>query len=106
MKKAILIIIGVIVFGYVAFICEESIRLRNNSEAQPLIVLDKVFCSKDHWVCYGSDREYKENYISLGFSLKREYILEPDATKENHKYHLAGEEFWLFGKFLIWGWIS
>ncbi len=74
-----------IILIYVLFIVEESIRLSNNAVAKPLIVFE----------------EYKTReitiYKSIGFTLKND---------ECNKGLCGGQEFWLFDKFLIWGWIS
>ncbi len=106
MLKKILIVICSIILVYFAFIFEESIRLKNDTESKPLIILDKVFCDKEDAICYGNDLEYKEEYISLGFNYIQRYALDEQASEDNLSYHIVAEEFWLFNKFLIWGWIS
>ena len=103
--KAILIILGILLIGYIMFMVEESVRLQNDYKAEPLIVIDKVMCSKDSYACYGKNGEYEEKYTSLGFVLKRSYVLDEYATAESHSYHIVSSEFWLFNKYMLWGWI-
>lgn len=107
MKKIILIIFGAIILSYIAFICEESIRLKNDSESTPVIVLDQTFCDKDSFACYEANGgEFIKEYNSLGFSFYKRYALDEGSTEKSFNYHLIGEEFYLFNKFLIWAWIS
>lgn len=105
MKKLIIFLV-VLALAYAVFVCEESIRLKNDYKSVPVIVLGKTKCSKDSWECYDKNGAYTENYTSLGFSLKREYLLDEDANEANFRYHIAASECWLFNKFLLWGWIS
>jgi len=105
-KKAILIIFGSIILLYSVFILEESIRLSHNEGSKPLIVLDKVFCSKEDYGCYDMNGEYEEKYISLGFVFKQGYYLDEGSTSDNYNYHLYKEEFYLFNKIFLWGWIN
>lgn len=63
-------------------------------------------CSKDEWVCYGEDGKYTEIYWGLGFTLKRNYYLDEKYSKDNHMYHLSGEEILLFNKFRLWSWTA
>ena len=100
--KLLGIIIIFIISLFLIFMIEESIRLKNNFGSKPLIVIGKVLCSKDDWICYGDDGKYTEEYYSLGFILKQDYYLDVDSTKDNHKYHLVKEEFLLFNKFKLW----
>ena len=100
MKKAILIIIGVLVFGYIAFICEESIRLKNNDVAKPLIIIDQIMCDRESIACYGDDKEYTESYTSLGFNVKRTFRLDERSSEDNLMYYPTSGEFWLFDKLL------
>lgn len=105
MKNKVLLIIGALFITYFVFICEESIRLKSDSESLPLIVTDKTKCGANDYECYDNG-EYKETYYSFGFLLKKDYYLNQDSNEENVKYHVVAEEFWLFNKFLIWAWIS
>ena len=89
MKKKVVKVIGILILSvallYILFIVEESIRLSNNFKEEPLIVLEEYK--------FGETTTYK----SLGFTLK---------NNECNKGLCGGQEFWLFDKFLIWGWIS
>ena len=106
MKKIILRIIIIILISYFIFLAEESIRLYNNSKSIPLVVLDKKLCSKDSIVCYDYKNEYEEEYLSLGFKLKKVYYLDSKSSQDNLMYYLVKEEFYLLNKFMLWGWIS
>ena len=61
---------------FTIFIFEESIRLEHYPNSKPLIIIDKIMCSKDDWICYGDDKKYTEEYYSIGFSLKMNYYLD------------------------------
>lgn len=106
MKKKLLIIAISIVIVFVLFVTEESIRLKRNLNEKPLIIIDKIMCSKDDWVCYGEDGNYTEIYWGLGFTLKKVYYLDEKSSEDNHMYHLSGEEFLLFNKFRLWSWTA
>ena len=83
--KKILKILEIIIISLIGlftiFIFEESIRLEHYPNSKPLIIIDKIMCSKDDWICYGDDKKYTEEYYSIGFSLKMNYYLLKD-------YHL------------------
>ena len=100
MKKVLKIVILIIII-FSIFIIEESVRL-NKGDFKPLIVIDKIMCSKDSLVCYGDDRKYEEKYISLGFTLKLEYYLDEKSSEDNHMYYLVDKEFLLFNKIKIY----
>ena len=95
--KNILKIIGIailsVVLVYALFIVEESIRLSNNSLAEPLIVFEESYSGSV------GDATYK----SLGFTLITEYAYFEDS---NDRVYPISQEFWLFDRFLIWAWIS
>ena len=101
--KIIGIIIVSIILIYVLFITEESIRLKNKGGREPLIILGGY--------CWGdklerTERSYKTDCKGLGYSLKREYVLSDKSSEDLKMYYLIHEEFWLFDKFLLWGWVS
>ncbi len=95
--KKILKIIGIailsVVLVYTLFIVEESIRLSNNSLAEPLIVFEESCSSSEGAV----------TYKSLGFTLITEYA---NFEGSNDRVYPMAQEFWLFDRFLIWAWIS
>lgn len=96
MKKNLKItgmILLLIIMIYAFFIIEESVRLSNDSLAEPLIVFEKSNSSDI------GDITYK----SLGFTLITEYAKFNDS---NDRVYPISQEFWLFDKFLVWGWIS
>ena len=104
MKKILkisLIILVSLVLLYAIFIFEESIRL-HNGKGSPLIKLGGT--------CTGDKTEhiddYTEDCIGLGYRIKREYILGGMVKENNDKFYLISEEFWLFDKYLLRGWIS
>ena len=84
---------------FTIYIVVESVRLRNG-ESEPLIVMGGT--------CDGDKTKYKEDYETdcegIGFSIRRKYVL--DTTTKEKTFHLIQEEFWLFDKFMLWGWIS
>lgn len=104
--KIILIVILSLIGLLAIFITEESIRLKNNPDNKPLIVIDKIFCGKDYRVCYGEDGKYTEQYWSIGFVLKIDYRLDEISSDDNIIYHATEAEFLLFNKFILWAWIE
>ena len=104
MKKVLKILLLIIVsvsFLYAVFIFEESIRLQNG-KGSPLIKLGGT-CTSDKIEHISN---YKEDCIGLGYRIKREYILGEQSSEDNKIFYLIHEEFWLFDKFLIRGWIA
>ncbi len=103
--KKIFAILGIVISSllviYILFVAEESIRLKRGGQ-RPLIVISGT--------CDGDKIEHTGNYEtdcqSLGFSIKREYVLDEKSSDDNKMYKLISEEFWLFDKYLVWGWIS
>lgn len=97
MKKKVVKIIGIVmlsfILAYTLFIVEESIRLSNNSLAEPLIVFEESYSGSV------GDATYK----SLGFTLITEYAYFEDS---NDRVYPISQEFWLFDRFLIWAWIN
>lgn len=91
--KIIGIVIILIVFLYTIFIVEESIRLSNNTLAEPLIIFEESYSGNIGDVAYKS----------LGFTFKVDYA---NFSNSNDQVYPISQEFWLFDKFLIWGWIS
>ena len=93
--KSILKIIGktsgIIILIYVLFIAEESIRLSIKKSAEPLIVFEEKYINE------GKELTYK----SLEFTYNMSF-----SCRSSDLCFLSGQEFWLFDKFLIWGWIS
>lgn len=104
--KILEIIIISLIGLFTIFIFEESIRLEHYPNSKPLIIIDKIMCSKDDWICYGDDKKYTEEYYSIGFSLKMNYYLDKNSSEDNHIYQLTGKEFMLFNKFRLWTWVS
>ena len=72
----------------------------NKPDSKPLIVIDKIFCSKDSWVCY-KDGKYTEEYLSLGFTLKTDYYLDSKSSEDNLIYHWEKTSMYLFNKILL-----
>jgi len=96
MKKIIKIIVLVflsVIFLYALFITEEVIRLSRDSLAEPLIVFEEIYIGNNGDVIYES----------LGFTLTTKFAKFSDS--DDMVYPIS-QEFWLFEKFLIWGWIS
>ena len=108
MKKVIKIIATIIISIiciYTLFITEESFRLKHGGK-HPIIILDGT-CDGDKTI--HTESKYINNCKGIGYRIKREYILggiAGYASEDKKEYKLVSEEFWLFDKFLIWGWIS
>jgi len=96
MKKTIKIarsIVVILILIYTLFIVEESIRLSNNSLAEPLIIFKETYIGKNGDI----------TYESLGFTLITKFANYPGS---NDVTYVTAQEFWLFDIFLIWAWIS
>ena len=63
----------------------EIVRFRVFSFEEPLIVLDQTFCSKDYVGCFGDDKKYTQEYISVGFTVRFEYHLNSDFDSKNYE---------------------
>ena len=95
---ALIIITTLILISLYIFV--ECIRINNKPDSKPLIVIDKIFCSKDSWVCY-KDGKYTEEYLSLGFTLKTDYYLDSKSSEDNLIYHWEKTSMYLFNKILL-----
>ena len=91
--KVLWLILFIVVLIYTLFIVEESIRLSNNPLSAPLIIFEESY----------SGNVGDVTYKSLGFTLKIDYA---KFTDSSDMVYPVAEEFWLFDRFLIWGWIS
>ena len=98
--KIIIIILASIIFIYALFITEESIRIEKGGE--PLIILNGT-CNHNE---IPLTNNYETTCQSIGFKIKRRYAYEFTPASDVRTFYLVKEEFWLFDKFLIWGWIS
>ena len=98
--RIIVIIVALLIISYALFLTEESIRIEKGGE--PLIILNGT--------CEINEMPYDNGYEticrSLGFKLKRRYAYEFTPASDVRRSYIIKEEFWLFNKFLIWGWIS
>ena len=81
-------IIFLIIILYILFIAEEIIRL-SDSLQEPLIVLEEI------------NTYDGVTYKSFGYTLNRNFYCKSDDLCIVNEV-----EFWLFDKYLIWGWIS
>ena len=90
--KKVLKIIGIVLLSiigiYTLFVIEESIRLSNNVDAKPMLVILKTDFNKSV--------NSSVTYDSIGFKLINKYS----------DTFIIGQEFWLFDTFMLWGWIS
>lgn len=102
LRKFGIIIISILGI-YILFIVEESIRLKRDGQ-YPLVILDGGYCEKTDKIQY-TENGYKSNCKGLGYSIEREYLLGGQAH-DSDTYFLIKEEFWLFDKYLLWGWIA
>ena len=106
MKKFFKVIIFLVVMTFcvfMIFITEECIRLNYIHDSKPLIVTDQTKYSVS---ALEPGEEMDIDYFSLGFKLRKTYCLDRDSTEDNKMVRIAGEEFYLFNKYLIWAWIS
>ena len=101
--KIILIILAAIVIVFSIFILEESIRLKNNDNALPLIVTDKTkYCVS----CIEIGEEIEMEYYSIGYKVKINYYKSEKSHNDLVFIGVSGKEFYLFNKFMLWSWIS
>lgn len=89
MKKIFRLII-VLIFIYSIFMVEESIRLSNNMEAKPLIIINEIKVNE------------MVIYESVGFKLINKY----GYIDNNDERTCLGQEVWLFNIIMLWGWIT
>jgi len=87
--KILISLIILITFMYTFFIMEESIRLSNDTNSKPLIIISQT------------KNTYQDTYKSIGFKLINKY-----GKDEKENLFCIGQEFWLWNKFMLWGWIS
>lgn len=96
--KKIVKIVGIVLLSiigiYTIFVIEESIRLSNNVDAKPMIVIFETDLNKSV--------NSSITYDSVGFKLINKY----SDTNVDEKLDIIGQEFWLFDTFMLWGWIS
>lgn len=97
MKKKVLYIIVSIIIIFAVFITEESVRLHINNNATPILVIDKTKCNKEDVSCF-SNNKYTEDYWSIGFKVKYDYVLEENDLKAK----LIKKEFYLFNNIKVW----
>ena len=95
MKKILTIILSIVCI-YILFVGEECIRLNNNVNSKPVIILKE----EDNF----DKNEY--TYYSLGFKLKKEYLVDEKSHDDLRFLNIVGEEFYLFDKILLWAWIE
>ena len=102
--KILLIIFIAVLFLYAIFIAEESIRLKNGG-INPIIIVGKdSHCDSDK--IKHLEESYETSCKGIGYRIKREYILDEKSSEDNRIYIKIKEEFWLFDKYLLWGWVS
>ncbi len=98
--KIIAIVLAVLLAGYAIFVAADSVRLRKASlsgsgtpPTKPLVTLSQEDLSEEgiHHV----------TYTGLGYAVTYEV-----SEWEDGQTHLDGAEFRLFGKMLVWAWIS
>ena len=98
--KIIVIILLTIAILYALFITEESFRLKKDGE-YPLIILNNGYCNKNGKV-KNTQAGYEIKCNGLGYSIIREYSPKEESSDV---YFEIKAEFWLFDKYLLWGWI-
>ena len=103
--KIIGVIVLIIVVSPIILIGEESIRLQNNKEAMPLIVLSTERKVLDGYSEEDDVIEVENIANSIGFSLHVR-VREEKESSDNYVGTIIGKEFWLFNSILIWGYIE
>ena len=95
--KIIAVVLAVLLVGYAVFVAADSIRLRKASLAgsptKPLLTV-----SQDDRTQEGIDRL---TYTGPGYAVTYEVFEQEDGQTQ-----VDGAEFRLFGKILVWAWIS
>ena len=99
MKITIILVFFMIVFAM--YIFEESNRLKDGN-GKPIIIVGGT-CEVDDSKQFS---DYETDCKALGYSIKRSYVLDIDSIEDNRHFILVSEEFWLFDRILLWGWIS
>lgn len=100
--KILLIIIFSIILIFAIYICEESIRLRKVQTAKPLIITDQTkYCVE----CINVGEEIEMEYYSIGYKVKIRYYKSEKSHGDLVFIGILGKEFYLFNRYLIWGWI-
>lgn len=97
--KIIAVVLAVLLAGYAIFVAADSVRLRKASlaasaaPAKPLVTLSQEDLTEEgiHHV----------TYTGPGYAVTYEV-----SQWEDGQTHLDGAEFRLFGKLLVWAWIS
>lgn len=102
--KITLIVFITIICIYALFLTEESIRLKNGGKAPVIILRDSGYCDGDK--TEHTEMRYTTNCKGIGYRIEREYLFGGQTNETDKGYVLIKEEFWLFDKFLLWGWIS
>lgn len=93
---------GVFLLGFILifflFICEESVRLRYDNKAVPLIAFDKTkYCV----TCLEKDETATVEYYSLFFKTDVEYV-----GLGYGEYKVTRKEFYLLYRILTWAWVE
>ena len=101
--KIICFVLLAVVLLFSIFIAEESIRLKSNDEALPLIITDQTkYCVS----CIQEGEEINMEYYSIGYKVNVRYMMSEESSDDNRIILVIGKEFRLFNKFMLWGWIS
>lgn len=102
MKKFIILIISMICL-FSAYIIEESVRLKVNDEAKPLVIFDQTkLCVS----CLRPGEEQEIEYYGFGYLVKIRYSVFEKSSNDNKIINVIGKEFLLFNKLRLWAWIS
>ena len=90
----LLIIIGL----YTIFIIEESIRINNNSQAKPLIIIGRTkYCIS----CIEPGETLEMEYYGLGYKVKMKYYFSIHSSEDNKMITITSKEFKLFYKYKL-----
>lgn len=97
-KKAVWIVALLLVVSWICYLTVDCIRLNHSVPGtKPLITIgEKV---EDHEIIYDG----------LGYRIDYYVDIEPEADAEwtaHIEQYGYGAEFWLFGKILLWAWVS
>ncbi len=96
------IVLLVIMIIFALFLAEESIRLKADSFARPLFILDMT---KYDVSAIRPGEELKVDYYGIGYKTTIRYY-RPEESAGDSETQVIGKEFMLFHKLRLWAWVS
>ena len=96
------IVLAALLFLFLAFLIEESVRLKTDDDALPLVILDRTKYSIS---AIEPGEELEIEYYSIGYKTAVRYY-RPEGSAGDSETLVSGKEFMLFYKVRLWAWIS